>query len=68
MSGYNHLCFCNECSAETLIRLGLPALTQQEFIARAKRHKMSDAQQRRVDAVKKMMMMMRNDEMKGCNE
>lgn len=59
---YSHLCLCAACSAESLIRLGLPALTQQEFIARAKRHKMSDAQQRRVDAVK---MMMRNDDMKG---
>jgi hypothetical protein len=64
MSSYNHLCFCNECSAETLIRLGLPALTPREFIARAKRHKISDAQQRSVDAVK---MMMRNDEMKEDN-
>lgn len=62
---YNHLCLCAACSAESLIRLGLPALTPSEFIARAKQHKMSDAQQRRVDAVK---MMMRNDNMKGCNE
>jgi hypothetical protein len=65
MNSYNHLCLCNACSAETLIRLGLPALTQQEFIARAKQHRMSDVQQRRVDAVK---MMMRIDDMKGCNE
>lgn len=52
---YNHLCLCAECSAESLIRLGLPALTPSEFIARAKRHKMSDAQQRRVDTVKMMI-------------
>jgi hypothetical protein len=65
MSSYNHLCLCNACSAESFVRLGIPALTQQEFIARAKRHKMSDVQQRRVDAVK---MMMRNDDAKGCNE
>lgn len=61
---YNHLCLCVECSAETLIRLGLPALSPSEFIARAKQHKLSDAQQRRVDAVK---LMMRIDNMKGYN-
>lgn len=61
---YNHLCLCAACSAESLIRLGLPALTPSEFIARAKQHKMSDAQQRRVDAVK---MIMRNDNAKGDN-
>lgn len=61
---YNHLCLCAACSAETLIRLGLPALTPREFIARAMQHKMSDAQQRRVDAVK---MMMWDDDTKGDN-
>lgn len=61
---YNHLCLCNACSAETLIRLGIPALSPREFIARAKQHKMSDAQQRRVDAVK---MMMWDDDTKGDN-
>lgn len=65
MSNYNHLCLCAACSAETLIRLGIPALTPSEFIARAKRHKLSDEQQRRVDAMK---LMMRNDDMKGCND
>lgn len=64
MSNYNHLCLCAACSAETLIRLGLPLLSPSEFIARAMRHKMSDAQQRKVDAVK---MMMRNDDTKGDN-
>lgn len=62
MMSYNHLCLCAVCSAETLIRLGLPALSRRGFIARVKQHKMNDAQQRRVDAVK---MMMRNDDTKG---
>lgn len=62
---YSHLCLCAVCSAETLIRLGLPALSPREFVARAELHKLNDVQQRRVDAVKLMMW---NDNAKGNNE
>lgn len=49
---YNLYCLCNECQAYALITLGQSALSPHEFVRRARRYPLNEAQHKIVDQVK----------------